>query len=139
MGRRKAEKEDLGLGERLVIARKWRGLTQAGAAAEIGVSRKTISRIETGYYMAHANTRARVLAWIETQEAAAAQPSAAEAAPAERPGGAGTRAPTAAARVARNGLPVAVQMAVRRKLEKAERRNAAARKRRRRGAGSGVA
>ncbi len=82
-------------------------------------------------------TRARVLAWVETQEAAAAKAVAAEDAPAERAGGAGTRSPAAVARVARNGLPVAVQMAVRRRLEKAERRKAPARKRRRQAASSG--
>jgi DNA-binding XRE family transcriptional regulator len=70
--------EKRGLSERLLAARKWRGLTQDEAGREIGVSRNTISRIEHGY-MAHESTRARVRRWVVEQEAARAAAEAARA------------------------------------------------------------
>ena len=88
--------ERLGLGERVVAARKRRRISQGVAAAEIGVCRKTIARIERGTYVPSAETREKVLAWLAAQEAAAAAEWAAEEerlaaeerAAAEREGGA---------------------------------------------------
>ena len=61
--------ERLGLGERLVAARRCRGLRQLDAAREIGVCRATIARIEVDH-IARDSTRARVREWLEAQEAA---------------------------------------------------------------------
>ncbi len=66
--------ERLGLGDRLLLARKRRGLRQIDAAREIGVCRETIARIELDH-IPNARTRAKVLRWLEAQEewAAAAE------------------------------------------------------------------
>ncbi len=74
-----AKKEKPGLEERLKAARKRRGLRQIDAAREIGISRGTLWRIECGY-CASDPVRAKVRAWLEAEEEAAA----AEAAAAER-------------------------------------------------------
>lgn len=119
-------KEQLGLAERLQAARRWRGLGQWAAAREIGVSRKTLSRIENGY-MAHANTRARVRRWLEEQEAARA---AAEAA-------ARTADPAAGRRVRLGRVKVALEArrVAQRKLARACRRARAERRQVCQGAG----
>ena len=130
---------DLGLGEELKAARKRRGLTQAAAAAEIGVSRKTVVRIESGYYVAHANTRAKVRRWMADDEqtaAAAAERAAAEQTPEvgpdeewKRP----SRRPIAVAaasmelrRTVRRKAELALRKAVAKKMAKKRRRSGTA-------------
>ncbi len=75
--------ERLGLGERLLAARKRRRLTQLEAAREIGVCRETVARIEIEH-IPSAATREKVLRWLEAQEAAFAAEGAAAAVAAER-------------------------------------------------------
>ena len=132
---RETDRGDLDLGPALRKARQRRGLSQAAAAAEIGVSRKTIVRIESGIYVAHANTRAKVRRWLAAEaERAAAEDAAAERGPAER--GPAERMkrprrwPTAAATAS-----LELRRTMRRKAEQAHRRAVArnmARKKRRR-------
>ncbi len=128
-----ATEERLGLAERLLATRRWRELTQWTAAREIGVSRKTISRIETGY-VAHPNTRALVRRWLEEQEAAKAEEEAraeaAERAAASRPVGiAGRPAPRRRLRSGRVTVALEARRVVQRKRTRACRRARVGRRR----------
>ena len=127
---RETDRGDLDLGPALRKARQRRGLSQAAAAAEIGVSRKTIVRIESGIYVAHANTRAKVRRWLAAEaERAAADDATAVRGPADRTKRP-RRWPVAAATAS-----LELRRAMRRKAEQAHRRAVArnmARKKRRR-------
>ena len=105
--------ERLGFAERLVAARKRRGLRQLDAAREIGVSRETLARIEVDY-VASDRTRAKVRAWLQAQEAAAAAEAAAlrRRRASERSDGGRPRGPS---------LRLAARLAVRRRAKRALR------------------
>ena len=60
--------EKPGIAERSVAVRKRLGLRQCDAAREIGISRKTLGRIEDGY-VARECTRAKYRRWLEAREA----------------------------------------------------------------------
>ena len=107
-------RERLGLGDRLRLERKRRGLRQKDAARQIGVSRKTLALVEVDHIPSRA-TRAKMIAWMAAKPAPARPAGAGSR---ERsPGGPGGR------RKARR-LRVLARLAVRRRAERAHRRGA---------------
>ena len=124
--------ERLGLGERLLAARKRRGLRQLDVAREIGVCRETIARIEVDH-IASEWTRARVRAWLEEQEGSAGAAAAAPAGPAAAERLARLRERRSAVRgLGGKRLRLLARLAVQRRAERALRAAAEARSRKRR-------
>ncbi len=124
--------ERLGLAERVVAERKRRGLRQADAAREIGISRGTLALVEV-HHIASSATQAKINDWMAAPPAAEPRARPSTGAGSGGPGGRKTTPPGGP------GLSVLTDLAVRRQAERAYRRAKAARAAVRKGQKNGKA